>query len=122
MMPGKYNMTIFRGGTFDVSLKAKDLNGDVNFSDTYTSAAMHIYKAWLTNLDDSPDNFLFELSTENGMITISNTVIGLHIPASVTRTMTFESGIYLLKLIVDGADPIIDPFLHGELKIENGAV
>lgn len=122
MIPGKYNMTIFRGGTFDISMRATDKNGEVNFSNTYTSAKMTIYKAWLTNLDADPSNYLFELSTTNGMLAIASNVISLHIPASVTQTMTFDSGIYLLKLIVDGSDPIVDPFLHGELKMENGAV
>ena len=121
MVPGKYNMTIFRGGTFDIGITSSDKNGAINFGETYTSASMRIYRGWLTNLDDDPDDYLFELSTDNGMIVIAGTTIQLNIPASVTQSMSFESGVYLLKLVVDGFDPIVDPFLKGIIKVENGA-
>ena len=120
MVPGRYNITIFRGGTFDVNISATDDNGTIDFGTTYTSAEMLIYRAWLTNLDENPDNFLFKLSTDNGMIVIAGTSIHLNIPATVTKSLSFESGVYLLKLIVDGFDPIVDPFLRGSIKIENG--
>ena len=121
MVPGRYNMTIFRGGTLDIGLSATDKNGPIPFGETYNSAVMRIYRAWMTNLDENPDNYLFELSTANGMIVIAGTVIHLHIPATVTQSMNFESGVYLLKLIVTGSDPIVDPFLKGHIKVENGA-
>lgn len=122
MIPGKYDMTLYRGGTFDVSLSASDADGPIDFGVTYTSAEMRVYRAWMTNLEENPDNFLFELTTDNGMIVIAGTSIHLGIPASVTQSLTFESGVYLLKLIVDGLDPIVDPFLNGKLKVQNGAV
>lgn len=120
MVPGKYNITVFRGGTFDISLSATDDNGPIDFGVTYTSAEMRIYRAWLNNIDENPDNFLFELTTDNGMIVIAGTSIHLSIPAIVTQSLSFESGVYLLKLIVDGFNPIVDPFLRGSLKVENG--
>ncbi len=120
MVPGKYNMTVFRGGTFDISISATDDNGDINFGQTYTSAKMCIYRAWLNNLDEDLDNCLYELNTTNGMLIITNTVIHIHIPALVTPALPFDSGVYLLKLIVDGIDPIIDPFLKGRITVANG--
>lgn len=121
MVPGKYNMTIPRGGTFDVDLAAKDATGPIRFSDTYDAAEMRVYRAWMTNLDEHPDNYLFELSTSNGMITIAGDTIHLLIPASVTKSLYFDSGVYLLKLIVTGPDPIVDHFLKGMVRVENGA-
>ncbi len=55
-----------------------------------------------------------------GMLIITNTVIHIHIPALVTPALPFDSGVYLLKLIVDGFDPIIDPFLKGRITVANG--
>lgn len=121
MVPGKYDITVYRGGTFDVKLSAKDSNGDINFSSVYNSAVLRIYRAWITDLDDNPNNYLYELSTGNGMIELNGTAIHLHIPATVTQTFDFESGVYLLKLIVTGIDPIVDPFLEGRVKIKIGA-
>ena len=121
MIPGKCNLTIFRGGTFDISLSASDKTGPINFGETYTSAEMRVYRAWMNNLDENPDNYLFKLNTSNGMIVLAGTAIHLGIPATVTQSLSFESGVYLLKLIVDGPDPIVDPFLKGQIKVENGA-
>lgn len=121
MIPGNYNMHIYRGGTFSVDLTATDSDGDITFSDTYTSAWMGIYHAWLDDDDQVPATPLMELTTQNGLIILNQKVITLELPASVTATLSFVSGVYLIKLIVGGPNPIVDPFLKGRVLIEGVA-
>jgi len=117
MTPGNYNITIFRGGTFDIELTASDLNGSINFSETYTAAELNIYDAWWDADDNMPEP-LFEMTTGNGMITILGLSIKLHVPAGFTQGMSFTSGVYQLKLITDGPIPIVDYFLVGNVTVK----
>lgn len=121
MTPGTYNnMTIYKGGTFTVELTGTDSVGLINFESVYDSALMHVQPAWIGVDDENLPEPLFELSTANGMITFDGTTIRLVIPASVTRTLTFASGVYSLKLIIDGVEPVEDILLRGILNVENG--
>lgn len=117
MTPGTYNITIYRGGTFDIELTGSDADGSIIFSETYTTAALNIYEAWWDDDDVMPPP-LFEMTTTNGMITIAGASIKLHVPAEFTQSMTFNSGVYQLKLITDGIIPIVDYFLVGSVTVK----
>ena len=119
MVPGIYNITIYRGGTFEIDLSAKDTAGDISFSEIYTKAELHIYEAWLTSVDPDLATPLYTLSTEDGTITIMGTIVRLFLSAEITAALPFISGVYRLKLIVDGIDPIVDFFLEGSVKVKN---
>jgi len=121
MVPGVYNITIQRGGTFHIELTGSDSVGLIPFGSTYTSALMYIQRAWLNAADPMPEEPLFTLSTDDGTITIEDTVITLHLSAAVTRTLPFVSGVYSLKLIATGgAETIEDVLLKGTVTVENG--
>jgi len=117
MTPGTYNISIFRGGTFDIELTGSDKNGPINFGATYTAAELNIYEAWWDDDDTMPPS-IFEMTTGNGMIVIVGASIKLHVPAEITSGITFNSGVYQLKLITDGVIPIVDYFLVGKVTVK----
>lgn len=57
------------------------------------------------------------LTTENGMITLDNTLktITLNIPADITQLYTFKSAVYSLEM-VNGL--IVTPFIYGNLTLD----
>lgn len=120
MIPGKLNFSIIRGGTCEISFTATDNDGDITFSDTYTSAALTIYKAWLSPIDYTPDTKLFEANTDNGYLTIDGKTILLYIPAAITNSLSFKEGVYRLGLIHSSAVDIVDFMLVGSVLITNG--
>jgi len=121
MVPGVYNITIQRGGTFHIELTGTDNVGAlIPFGSLYDSALMYIQRAWLNAADAMPEEPLFTLSTADGSITMEDTVITLHLAASVTRTLPFVSGVYSLKLIADGTETIEDVLVKGTVTVENG--
>lgn len=121
MIPAEYDITIYKGGTFIIELTGTDAVGLINFGALYDSALMYIQHAWIGVNDPMPAEPLFILSTANGRIIIDGTKITLKIPASVTKTINFASGVYSLKLIKGGAEPIEDIMLKGLVSVENGA-
>lgn len=60
---------------------------------------------------------LLELTTENSRISmdIVNNIIQLTIPATVTETLTFKTGVYSLELI-SGAT--VTPLMYGNITVE----
>ena len=119
MVPGYYDMTIYRGGTFEIDFSAKDDDGDISFAETYNKAELVIYEAWFTTVDPTPPVPLYTLSTEDGTIVIAGTIVRVHLPAAITLGLPLVSGVYRMRLIVDGPDPIIDPFMEGAITIKN---
>lgn len=118
MTPGTYNISIFRGGTFEIDLTASDADGPINFNETYNLAELNIYEAWWDADDPVAPEPLFTLNTANGMIAIVGTTIKLMIPAEVTAGMGFTSAVYQLKLVTDGVVPIVDFFLKGRVSVQ----
>ena len=121
MVPGKYDITIYRGGTFHIEATGSDKFGQINFASTYASAKMYIQRAWFNTNDSLPSEPLYEFSTENGIITLGSEVVTLHIAAPGTWSLPFNSGVYNLKLITADAEPIEDIFLEGVITVKSGA-
>lgn len=118
MVPGTYNITIYRGGTFTIECTALDGVGLINFETLYDSALMYIQPAWL-NIDDTmPAEPLLILSTDNNRIVFNGTELTVHLTSDETRELTFSSGVYNLKLISHGTEIVEDIFLEGEVNVK----
>ena len=118
MTPATYNITIYRGGTFNIECTSYDEVGFINFEELYDSALMYVQPAWLNIDDPIPTEPLLILSTDNNRILFNGTELTLHLASSETRELSFSSGVYNLKLISNGAEVIEDIFLEGEVTIK----
>ena len=121
MIPGRYDMEVWKGGTFDITLTAKDRDaGSTTDFTKYTHMRMHVKNIWVDQYatDTTP---LLELTSENGMISKGdgNLSLLLNIPASTTETLTFTDGRYDLELVVveAGKEDIVDKFLYGKFTV-----
>ena len=120
MIPGKYNIDIWRGGTWSVPLQQEVLD----FSE-YDEIRMQIRPPFIKGIPIKPP--LLELTLTNGRITLEdeNKTIRLTISAANTQTLTFDEGVYDLELVKHknlGATPqipeeIVDKLLYGSVTI-----
>lgn len=129
MAAGKYNFTIEQGATFQRTFKYKDSNGDP------LDLSGHDVRMQIRN--DKADNttsFLHEFgsgssfSTEGsgGLFILSSSVAGaavnktdqftLHISASTTSDMSFESAVYDIEIENTGSN-VVTRLLQGKIKI-----
>jgi hypothetical protein len=119
MVPGKYDITIHRGGTWSISIEAKN-EQDVatNFDTAYDRMRMQIRPAWRQNPIPTGQPLL-SLTTENGRITTQNngTQIVLTISAVDTAKLEFNAGQYELELVKDGDPEIVDKILYGSVYV-----
>ena len=92
--PGKYNLQIYRGSTFDKVITWKDQN-KVLINLTGWKARLHM-RATI----DAVNPFL-TLTTENGGITLGGAAgtITFLAAASVTSAITLTQGVYDLELV-----------------------
>lgn len=121
MVPGKYDITIYRGGTFEINIESTNtLDVDLDFEDVYDSIRLHIRPAWVKR--PSSNAPLLELTTANGGITIDGTILTLHISAAATAAIAFDEGKYDLELVIAATtDPVavekVDKLLYGSVTI-----
>lgn len=121
MVPGRYDLTIYRGGTLSVNITASDKDGPIDFGMVYAEAKMFIQKAWYSSVDEIPEQPLFELSTDNGYIIINGTILTLQLPSPVTLGLPFTQGVYDIKLIINQPELIADYLLYGMVNVKSGA-
>lgn len=110
MTPGKYNIVIWRGGTWSIGITSED----IDFTD-YTSFRMQIRPPWVKS---SPtQSALLELTSANGRIVLEdgNSILRLTIPAVNTAALTFDEGAYELEL-VNG--DVVDKLLYGAVTVK----
>ena len=118
MNPGNYDIKVQKDATFSLSLSATDDYGDINFESTYTSAELKVWPMWCEVEGISGDP-IFEMTTENVKIVLNGTSLLLQISEPEVRAITFDKGIYELKLINDTVVPdIVDTFLNGYFIME----
>lgn len=123
MVPGNYDITIYRGGTFEIGVEAENAAGvGTDFEVTYDSIRMQIRPAWVKKQVASPSSPLLELTTANGGISIDGTTITLFISAADTTALAFNEGRYDLELVKDATlDPVaverVDKILTGLVKV-----
>ncbi len=119
MVPGDYDITIYKGGTFTAGVEAENESEvETDFETTYDSALLQIRKPYVKGVDSSP---LFELSTDNGRIEFDGTSVNLTISAEDTAALDFVSGIYDLELIIDAededSDRVVDKLIRGKVTV-----
>ena len=116
MIPGEYNIEIFRGGTFGFDALATDDQGVINFLTTYTSARMHIRPAWIKQATSAAP--LLELTTENGRLELTTNSVNIEIDSLATSGLTFNKGVYSLELVIAGTPEIVDIMIYGKVTVQ----
>ena len=119
MVPGKYDITIYRGGTFEIVIESESAQGvATDFAATYDSARLQVRPAWNKKLGTNPPAALLELTTANGGIVVATTTLTLYISAADTAALTFNEGRYDLELVVTTAGVIrVDKILTGLVSV-----
>jgi len=118
MQPAEYNITIPRGGTFDLPISLSDDDGLVDFSIVYTGARMQVRDDILHVPETTVEAALLDLTTENGGLEISGTTLYIHLTAAETAALTFVSGKYDIELVNDaGTDDVVDKLLYGKVTV-----
>lgn len=120
MIPGKYDIDIWRGGTWSIGLNATN----VDFA-SYDSIRMQVKPPWIKSTSTKPA--LLELTLDNGRVTIedSDLTLRLTVSADDTSKLVFDEGVYDLELVKDinlSADPpipvqIVDKLLYGSVQV-----
>ena len=125
MLASLYDPKIQRGGTFSIGVTAEDENASAMDFSVYNSMRLHVRPAWVGKPGSVTEGPLLTLTTANGGIVVATTLITITIPASVTETLSFNSGNYELEMIIDavGGDPeVVDKLLYGTMYITGEVV
>lgn len=122
MIPGKYDITVYRGGTYRNRITARSKESGLTTDFTkYTAIRMQVKEPWIGSLDTVNPPALLELSLVNGRITKSNSNMALDIllTASETAALPFDEGIYDLELVVEaeGVEDEVDKILYGKFFV-----
>jgi hypothetical protein len=117
MVPGKYNINIFRGSTWSIHLGASDGITGVDFAATYAIIRIQVRPAWTVKPSDATGTPLFELSLVNGRIVTDATGMTLTISAQDTAKLSFNSGVYELEMTTDDPVPVVDKLLYGTVTV-----
>lgn len=108
MIPGKYNMVCPQGTTFSHSMNVYQDEEYLDFT-SYT-ARMQVRET------HASENFIVELTTENGGISLNPTFgrITLSISATTTANFTAKEYVYDLEIIHSG---IVERLLEGKFIV-----
>ena len=120
MIPGKYNIDIWRGGTWSIGIQQDTLD----FAE-YDEIRMQIRPPFVKGIPLKPA--LLELTLTSGRITIeeSNLILRLMISAADTKNLAFDEGVYDLELVkyvdLDATPAIteetVDKILYGKVTV-----
>jgi hypothetical protein len=130
MIPGEYDIVIYRGSTWTINVSKKDANDVyIDFDADYINQPgagdgkieMEIRPAWRGSPPDVPklSEPLATLSTATGEITVSTTVITLTLSAAVTAALDFNTGAYDIELVTGDATPVVDKLLFGIVTVKD---
>lgn len=118
MIPGKYNINIWRGSTWSVAIQQDSLD----FSD-YDEIRMQIRPPFIKGIPVKAA--LLELTLDNGRITLenSNQTLRLTISAETTEEFSFNEGVYDLEMVkhingVDIFEEVVDKLLYGKVTVQ----
>lgn len=128
MIPGKYDITIYKGGTFSITLSSENAIGtDINFNDAYDEIRMQIRPTW-AKMPYTEDP-LMDFTVANGRIVIPTDGLSLtlNIDAADTELIDFKDGKYGLELIKYATtDPVavevVDKFLTGLVAVADEVI
>ena len=120
MIPGKYNIEIWRGGTWYITT----YRADTDFS-IYDEIRMQIRPPFVKGIPKKDP--LLELTLDNGRVLLEQegAVLRFTITAADTTDLCFDEGVYDIELVqhVDlTADPpipdeIVDKYLYGSVEV-----
>lgn len=104
MIPGKYDIVMWRGSTWEISLNADGLDFSI-----YDEIRMHVRPPWTGGKPVSQPPLLL-LDKDNGRAVVSadGLTLTLTVSAADAQALTFDSGIYDLEL-VQNADLTANP-------------
>ena len=121
MKPGKYNITIYRGTTWSITVDLKNAAGTAIDISVYDEIALLVWPAWLKEAPTDED-ILLTLSLTNERITVDDSTMTLTLPAAVTAAIDFNAGQYVLRMTqtVSGSDDVVDPLLVGSVVVKEG--
>ena len=118
MIPGKYNINIWRGSTWSVAIQQDSLD----FSD-YDEIRMQIRPPFIKGIPVKAA--LLELTLDNGRITLedNNQTLRLTISAETTEEFSFNEGVYDLEMVkhvngVDILEEVVDKLLYGKVAVQ----
>ena len=118
MIPGKYNINIWRGSTWSVAIQQDSLD----FSD-YDEIRMQIRPPFIKGIPVKAA--LLELTLDNGRITLedNNQTLRLTISAETTEEFSFNEGAYDLEMVkhvngVDILEEVVDKLLYGKVTVQ----
>ena len=117
MVPGKYNINIFRGSTWSIKVAASDGLSSRNFATTYSSIRIQVRPAWTVKPSDAVGTPLLELSLVNGRIVTTAEGITITLTAKETAKLAFNSGVYELEMTTDDVIPVVDKYLYGKVTV-----
>lgn len=113
MKPATLDLTIYQGATYNKPFQWKTGTPLVPVDITGCTARMQIRKSV-----SSPD-VLFELTTENDRIVITDAVNGkyeIRIPASVSSQFLFKNGTYDFEIVYPSGEPVYR-LLEGSVEV-----
>ncbi len=139
MVPGKLDLDVWRGSTFEIELVGEnEVNSHsvvptgqtvpyaeylkqgtityepIDFLTLYDSAALHIRKPWIEQAGSEPA--LYELSTANGLLELTATSVRLRIPADDSKYFDFDTAVYDLELYIDATNTV-DKMVYGSITV-----
>jgi len=123
MVPGEYDIKIYRGSTWSITISAVDAVGvDTNFATNYITDGglirMQIRPEWVKK--PIPEgSALFELTIANGRIELQSgdEEVKLTISAADTAALKFNSDRYDLELVTGDGVPVVDKILYGKVTV-----
>lgn len=120
MIPGRYDIQIYRGSTVNLGITANNPDGTpINFND-YSLMRMQIRPPWIYTESVPRPGLLLELTTINNGLIINSDGFGfsINISARVTETLSFSEGQYDIELITTATpDNIVDKILRGRVEV-----
>jgi len=121
MIPGKLDITIYRGGTFGLTITAEDGDGDaIDFAD-YSVARMHIRTGWVHQASESLPVLALSstgATSADGNLEIDSTNLHININSTATAALVINQGTYDIELIKTIPDPdVVDKLLYGKIVI-----
>ena len=117
MMPGKYDINIFRGSTWSITLEV----AGIDFS-KYDLVRMQIRPPWVKGFPRKKP--LIELTLDNNRIRFEDNYekVVLYISATDTTKLSFNEGAYDLEFIIHAnpgvTEEVVDKLIYGSVFVK----
>jgi hypothetical protein len=128
MLPGKYNIEIFRGSTWSIAVNRATAAGvPINWETTYLDvpsadaggAILTVRPGWQVRPEDKKITALLTLSQAAGDIVMSGTSMVITVKSTVSALFTFNEGVYDLEVFTGGSVPVVHKALYGRVTIRD---